>query len=471
MKHIQNFYVHTQPDGNELKWVGTTKNNSQFEIRRSTDEIDFTVIKTLDLNAQNAEEFNFFDNDIYKGRLYYQVAYYEGETEVQISPAFKVENEKKRFNWVKFGLRALVAIALIAIVRMATKKIGTPPEDAPIRVTAPNTSAVKLVDVTYKNFNTQIEALGQVISTQPIDIVSEVSGRILKGDVVLRKANRFKKNALLFSVDNQEAILNLKSQRSNLLNAIVLMLTDLKLDFPNEFEKWNSYFQTADVNRTLAPLPTIANEREKIFISSKNILGQYYSIKSAEERLTKYAVYAPYGGIITDVYTDVGGVANLGTRVVRVMRTDQLELELPIRKEDIRWVKVGTKVRLYSEDKRQSSSGFIVRISNTLDPSTQSINAYVSVGGRGIKLYEGMYLNTEITGRGVNNAMEIDRRAVFEQNKVFVMQSDSTLRVKTVKIHKVNTETVLFSGLVAGEKVVNDNLLGLSDGVKIIPLK
>ena len=49
----------------------------------------------------------------------------------------------------------------------------------------------------YKNYNTSVEALGQVVSTSPIDIVSEVSGRILKGDVTLRVANQFNENALL----------------------------------------------------------------------------------------------------------------------------------------------------------------------------------------------------------------------------------------------------------------------------------
>ena len=82
-----------------------------------------------------------------------------------------------------------------------------------------------------------------------------------------------------------------------------------------------------------------------------------------------------------------------------------------------------------------------------------------------------MYMAAELSGRAVSNAMEVDRRAVVDENKIFVMLSDSTIQQKTIKIHKVNTETVLFSGLQAGEQVVNDNLLGLADGVKIIPLK
>ncbi len=470
MKHIQNFYVNTQPGGNELKWVGTTKNNSHFEILRSTDELDFETIETLDLKAVDSKEFQFFDKNGPR-RAFYQVKYFEGEEEIDVSPVFKVLNEKRQFKWVPFVIRAIIAIILIGGVMTLVKRLTAPKPPEDIKVSAPNVSAVKLKTVQYQNYSTTIEALGKVVSTSPIDVVSEVSGRILKGDVTLRTAMSFQKDALLFAIDKQESILNLKSQRSNFQNAIAMMLADLKLDFPDEFKKWNSYFLNLSIDRSLTALPTTNSNREKTYIATKNILGQYYAIKSAEERLTKYEVRAPYNGIITQVYTDAGSVANPGTPVVRIRRNGQLELELPIRKEDIQWIRVGTNVKLFSEDKSQSTTGRIVRISNTMDASTQSINAYVSISGSRFKIYEGMYMAAELSGRAVSNAMEISRKAVVEDSQVFVMLSDSTIQQKTIKIHKVNTETVLFSGLQAGEQVVNDNLLGLADGVKIIPLK
>lgn len=469
MKHILNFYVHPTPEGNELKWVGSGKKGSSFEILVSTDEINFEAVKVLDVTPNEAKPYEvIISSDA--PETYYQVVYYEGDEEVEVSPVERVF-KNKNFNVRLFVIRLIIAIALIALTVFIRKKFTKDKGGPPPRAFASSIPAAKVSEVEYANFNTKIEALGQVISTQPIDIVSEVSGRILKGDVVLRKARNFQKDALLFKIEKEEAILNLKSQRSNFLNALVVMLSDLKLDFADEFDKWNNYFQNIDINQSLPTLPTMNSEREKTFIATKNILGQYYSIKSAEERLSKYEVRAPYSGTITEVYTDAGSVANPGTRVVRVMRTDQLELELPVRKEDIQWIKVGTTVKLFSEDKRQSATGKVVRISNTLDPSTQSINVYISLNPKGMKLYEGMYLAAELSGRTVSNAMEINRKSVFDDNKVFVMMADSTLQEKRVKIHKVNTETLLFSGLEAGEKIVDDNLFGLTDGLKIQPLQ
>ena len=469
MKHILNFYAHATTAGNELKWVGNTKKGSQYEIRRSTNELDFEVIKTIDGKGEVAQTYELTDS-LEASAIFYQIAYYEGDEEIEVSQVESIITEKK-INYVNLGIRILVAIILVALAVNMVRKMATKKEKPMKVASAPSSKAAKTKTVEYKNFNTSVEALGQIISTQPIDIVAEVSGKITKGDVILRKARNFQKGALLFKIDKQEAILSLKSQRSNFLNALVVMLSDLKLDFPDEFDKWNNYFLGIDINKSIPTLPTINSDREKTFIATKNILGQFYAIKSAAERLSKYEVYAPYSGTITDVYTDAGSVANPGTRIVKVMRTDQLELELPVRKEDIQWIKIGTTVRLFSEDKRQSATGKVVRMSNTLDPNTQSINVYISVNPRGMKLYEGMYLVAELAGRSINNAMEIDRKAVFDDNQVYVMTADSTLKQKTITIHKVNTETILFSGLDEKTHVINDNLLGLSEGVKIVPLK
>ena len=199
MKNIQNFYVNTQPDGNELKWVGTAKNNSQIEILRSTDELDFETLEILDLKGSDAKEFQFFDKDAPK-RAFYQIKYFEGEEEIEVSPVFKVLNEKKQFKWIPFVIRTVVAVLLIGLVMTLVKRLTAPKPPEDIKVSAPNVSAVKLKTVKYQNYSTTIEALGKVVSSSPIDMVSEVSGRILKGDVTLRTAMSFQKDAGCYSV-------------------------------------------------------------------------------------------------------------------------------------------------------------------------------------------------------------------------------------------------------------------------------
>jgi membrane fusion protein (multidrug efflux system) len=469
MKPIINFYIENTPEGNLLKWVGNAKNRSSVTIERSTDEINFEVIEEISLQKTDGEGFEFLDGEAPKQKTFYQLKYYEGPEVVAASPIIYT-GEKREFDVKTFAIRAVVGLVLVAFAFFLVKKLST---KAPETVRPPLTQRSQYVStavVAYSNHQTSTEALGQVIASQPIDIISEVSGRIEKGNVTLKKAISFSQGSILFEIDDTETILNLKSQRSNFQNAVALILPDMKLDFPNSYQKWQDYFNRIDLNNPLPTLPEAADQREKTFLASKNISGQFYSIKSAEERLSKYRVIAPYSGVIQDVYTDAGSVANLGTRVLKIRKANDLELELPVRKEDIQWVKSGTKVKIYSEDKRQTTTGTVNRIGTEIDPTTQSVNVYVSVNSNGIKLYEGMYLYAEIAGNTIAKAMEIDRKAIFNNNKIFVIK-DSILVEKTVNIHKVRNATVLFSGIDEGEKVASEVFLGATDGMKIVPLK
>lgn len=470
MKPIVNFYVTESPDGNLLKWVGNTKSKSSFIVLRSTDEINFEALEEMTfLEAKVSEAFEYLDIESPETRAFYQVKYFEKSKEVAASPMLAI-GDKKVFNKKTFFIRLAVALVLIVLAGLLVKKLAT---KAPEKQRPPLTTRTQYVDiqqVKYQDYKTTIDGLGKIISTQPIDILSEVAGKIEKGEVTLKKAIRFNKGALLFKIENTESLLNLKSQRSNFQNAVALILPDMKLDFPERFDTWNNYFNQIEIDKNLPQLPDAATQREKTFLASRNLGGQFYTIKSQEERLNKYQVYAPYSGIIQQVFTDAGSVANPGTRVLNIRKTNGLELELPIRKEDIQWVKTGTTVKIYSEDKRQTTTGRVNRISTQIDPKTQSVNVYIAMNGSGIKLYEGMYLYGEIAGAAIPKAMEVSRKAIFDDNKIFVVQ-DSILKMKTVQIHKVKSETVLISGLEAGETIASETFLGAVDGMKIIPGK
>lgn len=470
MKSIVNFYVTETPDGNLLKWVGNTKAKSAFTILRSTDEINFEQLEEVTFaEATMSESFEYLDIESPVTTAYYQVKYFEKRKEVHASPILGI-GDKKEFNKKTFFIRLAIALVLIFLAGLLMKNLLA---KAPEKQRPPLTSRTQYVDiqeVKYQDYKTTIDGLGKVISTQPIDIFSEVAGKIEQGDVTLKKAIRFNKGALLFKIEDTETLLNLKSQRSNFQNAVALILPDMKLDFSERFDVWNDYFNQIDIEKNLPKLPEAATQREKTFLASRNLAGQYYTIKSQEERLNKYRVYAPYSGIIQQVYTDAGSVANLGTRVLNIRKTNDLELELPIRKEDIQWVKTGTKVKIYSEDKRQTTSGRVSRISAEINSKTQSVNVYVSVNGSGVKLYEGMYLYGEIAGAAIPKAMEVSRKAIFDENKIFVVQ-DSILKKKTILIHKMKNETALISGVEEGQTIAKETFLGAVDGMKIIPGK
>ena len=148
--------------------------------------------------------------------------------------------------------------------------------------------------VNYELLNTEIVSYGRVETAQSLDLLSEVSGRMFEGSIRLKEGQRFKRGTLLFYVDDQEAALNLKSDKSNFLRDLANILPDLKIDFSDNFGAWQQYFNSLDIDKKFADLPATKSDKEKTFLATKGIYSSFYSIKSSEVRLNKHRYYAPF---------------------------------------------------------------------------------------------------------------------------------------------------------------------------------
>jgi hypothetical protein len=81
-------------------------------------------------------------------------------------------------------------------------------------------------------------------------------------------------------------------------------------------------------------------------------------------------------------------------------------------------------------------------------------------------LYEGQYLKASFDGEITSNAMEIPRRAVFNNNMVFII-NDSTLRKAEINILKINQQSMIFNGLDEGAYVVMEPLINVVEGTTV----
>jgi RND family efflux transporter MFP subunit len=243
------------------------------------------------------------------------------------------------------------------------------------------------------------------------------------------------------------------------LTSIANILPDFKIDYPDSFDKWTKFFESIDINRDLPPLPEIASRQEKIFLASRNILSDFYSIKSEEERFKKYSIYAPFNGSITEVYTEVGAVANPGAKLATIIQTDKLELEVPVEVDDINWIDIGDDTHITTEEGAGNWTGKVIRKADFVDHTTQSISVFVSLDPEATKqLYQGEYLRAVFPGKIIKQAMEIPRNAVFNFDEVFTV-IDGKLVKDRVEIKKVNEESMVISGLDQGVMLVVEPLI------------
>ena len=332
-------------------------------------------------------------------------------------------------------------------------------EESVTKATTKKVVYVKAIPVSFEDKEVSVTATGRLTSQSLVDISSEVQGKILKGNIELKKGQSFRKGDLLLKVYNKEFALSIQSGKSRFLTSIANILPDIKVDYPGSYDLWSNFFDAVKIDSDLPDLPEIESRQEKIFLASRNILSDYYSIKSSELRLEKYSIYAPFNGVYTQVYNEVGSVANPGARLAQIIRTDKLELEVPVNTRDIKWLKIGDETIVKNEDESMSWKGRVIRIAKYVDPTTQSISVFVKLNSESSKpLYNGQYLKAEFPGKVITDGFEIPRNSVFNYNEIFVV-IDGKLQKRTIEVKKVGDNSIIISGIEEGISIVVESLV------------
>lgn len=328
---------------------------------------------------------------------------------------------------------------------------------------------VKAEKVIYKSIKSPISSSGRMSSSQILNVVSEASGKIEQGDILLKKGESFKKGDVLLRIYDDEAQLNLKAKKSRFMNTIALLLPDIKLDFPDYYHKFRSFFNDISMNKDLPELPKLSNEKLKIYLSARNLLNDYFIIKGEELRLKRYVIKATFNGTLIDVNQEVGSYASMNSRLAKIINTDKLELVVSVKESMSEWINKGDKVKLNMKSSLDVINGIVVRKSDFIDENTQSRSFYVRIINGRNKIVWGQYANAEFEGKEINNVMEIPRNAVFNYNQVYVVFNGKILK-REINIIKESNKSIVFNGLDKSVYVVTEPLIDARENsdVKIL---
>jgi len=366
-------------------------------------------------------------------------------------------------------LRQIIAIILGVVIIFfgvfGARKIIT--SKKPIVSVINNDVKTVLVDtVANTTIPISINLNGNIQALRKVELYAEVQGVFLQsGNKNFKAGEKYNTGNTLISIDNTELRASLISQKSILYNQIASAIPDLTFDYPDALPKWQSYLSSFDLNGSLKPLPNFESEKEKLFISAKNIVASYYNTKNLEERLSKHTIKAPFNGVLTESLINPGALVRAGQKLGTFIDPSVYELEVAVPKAYSDLLQIGKKVKLTNIEKSKSWTGTVSRINASVNQSTQSVNTYVSVLGS--DLFEGMYLEALIDIKSEENAFEIPRNLLVENNKIFVLKDDSILELKEIVPVFFYDEKVVVKGLSNGTVVLRNVLPGAYSGIQV----
>jgi len=359
----------------------------------------------------------------------------------------------------------LIAILLVVGAFFVAKKIISNKKKNKPQTTV-NIPTAFVVKAENEIIHITIDETGSLSAKYKVDLFSEVQGVMHSTNKEFKAGISFKKGEVLVKIKSDDYYANLQAQKSVFQNLIASILPDIKLDYPNVYNKWDQYLKGVDINKSIPSLPEVSSDKEKLFLTGKNIYTTYYKTKNLEIIYQKYTLTAPFNGILTEALVTPGSLVRNGQKLGEYINPSEYELELAISKALINTIKIGKEVTIIlPEDASQTWKGSVSRINGKVNTATQTVQVFVTVHGNNLK--EGMYMQATIAGQEKLNAIEISRNLLIDENKMYAVNSDSLLQLITVNIIHKTKSTVIVQGVKDGENLLYKPIPGAYSGMKV----
>ena len=196
------------------------------------------------------------------------------------------------------------------------------------------------------------------------------------------------------------------------------------------------------------------------------------ALSQASTAVRETIVRAPFAGEIAERFADVGEYVAPQMRLVSLVKTDPLRIELPVPQERAGVVQRGQAVEIRVDAfPDRVFAGTVQYISAAVRPDTRSLTVEATVPNTGGTLRPGMYATASIDLGGTTAGVSVPATAVLRAagvSRVFVVKDDGTIEERVISVVASEGARVTVSeGVRAGEKLAVESLERLADGVRV----
>ena len=373
----------------------------------------------------------------------------------------------------------LVLVAGVAIVQIL---VAAKPEPEK------NEDEARLVslyvdEVTEEVVTVSVRTQGEVRPKTEIALIPQVSGRIVAMSDNFNEGAEFLPDSMLMQIDDADYQLAKVRAEARVAEA----QTELERELATaelKKEEWRDGKKDEEPTDFALNL-TQVKEAEAMLRSAKA------DLQKARLDLERTVIKVPFRGRVRERTVGIGQYVSAGMPLGRVFSIDTVEVRLPL--TDTQLAELNLPLGFMSNamveapevnfsasmgNRDYSWAGRIVRIDAAVNQQTRLIYATAEVNDpyglsatNGMPMAVGMFVTAEIEGITSQAALVLPRMALRNQDKVYVINAENRLEIRTVSVLSTSEDRVLVSsGVTQGERVVTSTLPNAVDGMEVEPI-
>jgi RND family efflux transporter MFP subunit len=324
-----------------------------------------------------------------------------------------------------------------------------------------------------------VQTQGEVKPKTEIELIPQVSGRIVAISESFAEGSEFEPGTLLVKIDDTDYRLAVIRAEARVAAAKVRVEQELA----NAKIKQSHWLDKSGASQ---PSPFALNELQ-VDEAKANLRAAEADLKEAQLNVDRTLISVPFRGHVRARHIGIGQYVSAGTPLGTVFSTDSVEIRLPLTDSQLAELDLpmgftadafnAPLVRFSARvgNHERSWDGRIVRTSASVDQQTRLIYAIAEVedpyglgADTGAPLAVGMFVMAEIAGVKSQAALVLPRMALRNANKVYVINDDNRLEIRTVEVLSTSEESVLVTeGVEPGEMVVTSTIPAAVEGMEV----
>ena len=308
---------------------------------------------------------------------------------------------------------------------------------------------VEVADVHPRVVRDQFRALGSIESNDNVQIVSELSARVM--DLPFREGQPVESGALLARLDDREIGAEADRAQAQRDQAQSNYERSQKLGAqgavsPQELEDMKTALRVAEATAALA-----------------------------RARLEKTRIRAPFAGLVGVRRVSRGAYLREGDVITDLTRVDEMKVTFTAPERFAQELKPGIEVELHTPAyPGETFRGKLSVVDPVVDSGTRTLRLVARIPNLGFRLRPGMSADVSVTLAERNQALVVPDEAVFaqgNQNFVYVVKADSTVMLTPVELGTRDSMQVeIVRGLAAGVRVIRTGHQKLYPGARVMPM-
>ena len=355
---------------------------------------------------------------------------------------------------------------------------------------------VAVATVEQKAMPVQIQALGSVEAYSVVSIKAQVGGELIR--VHFKEGQDVKKGDMLFTIDRRpfeaalaqaqatqaqhqaqvtQAEANLARDQAQLENARVEEERYRRL-VAGGFVAREQYDQFLTTLKTAQA--TIDADQAAVVTARALVRADDAMVETARLNLAYTEIKSPIDGRTGSLMLHEGNVVRSGgtsdSTLLVINQVQPIYVSFTVPQQQLSEIKTYMQAGSLSVDalpsgEKRPDRGVVTFVDNAIDPTTGTVRLKASFPNTEKRLWPGQFANVTLTLTVDPNAIVVPSQAVqtgAQGPYVFVVKPDSTVENRRVVVARTQgSDSVIASGLQAGEQVVTDGQPRLSPGVKV----